>query len=110
MSLLTILFVEVTSERLIRIGEFLQQSRTDREEVASCQSLHFARVSERRAHHHCFVAEFLVIIVDFSDALHAGIFERLEGFLVRIRHVPVENSADKRRNQRGSCIGACDRL
>ena len=54
---------------------------------------HLARVAETGPHDNGFVIELFVVIENFRDADDSGIFFRLVAFLVRVSHVPIQNSA-----------------
>ncbi len=56
------------------VGQFFQQFRRDREQIATGQFGNFAGVAEAGPHDFGFVAEFLVVAVNVRDRFHAGIF------------------------------------
>ena len=89
--------------------ELAQQLRRDGEQVAAGELGDFADVAEAGAHDDGLVAEFLEVVVDARDRLHAGIVGALE-ILAGVLLVPVEDAADEGRDERDAGVGGGDGL
>src|SRR6202041_3258068 len=83
--------------------------RCDGEEIATSEFGDLADIAEARAHDDCFVAKFLVVVVDGGDGVNTGIFGR-SVVLACVFLVPVENTSDEGRDEGGLGFGRSDGL
>ena len=97
---------QLTLNGAFAFGQLFQQRRGDGQAVTASQFQNFANVTEACAHHDGFIAVLLVILVDFADGNYARIFCRCVLFLVGVGFVPVEDTANERRNQEDARFGA----
>ena len=68
--------------------------------------LDLAEIAEAGAHHHGVVTVLFVVLVNLGHGDHARIFVRRELFLVAVGFVPIEDTADERRDQVNAGFGA----
>ena len=98
---------EFARQRGVARLQFGEKRRGDGEAVAAGQFGDFADVAEARAHDDGRVAVFFVVAVDGGYGFDAGVFGR--GVVcVAVRFVPVEDAADKGRDEVHArfCTGA----
>ena len=76
----------------------------DGEVIAACKLSDLASISERCAHHDGLVTELLVVVEDGLDRLNTGIV-LLAVLLLGACLEPVQNAADKRRDE--ECASFC---
>ncbi len=87
------------------ILQFLQQGRTDGQQIASYEFLDFSRIPETRSHDFGLVSEFLVVVVDHGNGTDSRILgpnKILTGF----RFVPIKDATHERRDQLSIGLGA----
>ena len=89
--------------------EFAKETGADGQQVTATEFGDFTFVAEAGTHDLGRVTEVLVVIVDLSHRLHAGIFRGCEVFACAL-FVPVENATDERRDQLDATLGADHRL
>lgn len=66
----TFLHVEHFCDGAVVLAELRQQAGRDGQQIAACQSLDLARVSEGGAHHHGAVAKLFIVVVNLCHAHH----------------------------------------
>lgn len=84
----------------------MRERRPDSKQVTASESLNLVGVSERGSHDDGLVVKLLVVVVDLSNALHAGVLQWGEGFLICVLHVPVVDSSHEGRDESYSCFSA----
>ena len=91
----------VSDEFLIRkIGE----TNRDSQVVASSQLSNLTNAPEASSHHNSLVSKLLIVIEDLLNALDTRIFLGAVVLLVRCL-VPVQNTANKRRDEESTSLG-----
>jgi hypothetical protein len=87
----------------------IEETHSNGEVVAASKLSDLADASERGAHDNRLVAVLLVVVEDLLDALDTGVL-LLGVLLLGGRLVPVENAADKGRDEEGAGLSGGDSL
>jgi hypothetical protein len=101
--------VQLLRDGDLRVVEFLEEGGGDGEIVATGQLDDLTDVAERSTHHDGLVAVLLVVVEDVLDGLDTGVFVGRE-VLASGGLVPVEDTADERRNQEGTGLSGSNSL
>lgn len=89
--------------------QLLQETGRNGQKVDTSKLLDLARVSERGAHDNCLVSVLLVVVENALDRVHTRVLSGSVG-LASGSLVPVQNAADKGRNQSGLGLGSSNGL
>ncbi len=87
----------------------MEDTHCDGQVITSRQLCDLTNVPETGTHDNCLVAKLLVVVEDLHNAFDPWVFLGAVVLLVRC-FVPVEDTADKRRNEVSACFGCSNGL